>query len=212
MTAEAALTETSRKRKTVPSTSSKAAARRNVAAETAAGQPESTAEQAETAATAEQNTHLASPTEPADEKPRFRIFIVDSGWNHCAHKVLRDNIDLIHALTHEDPIYVLNTDESIALLRRNKALIGHDPIISVHDLYATGKRGPGDVHGFRLHLGLLHNEKQALTALKMFARFLGTHRDSEDLDADVRHKLNGDGFAGAIEIVGGAAHGALTEA
>lgn len=206
MTAKAAPTETSGKQKAVPSTSSKAATRRNVAAETVAVQSESIAEQAETVAT---SAEAGVPED--DEKPRFRIFIVDSGWNHCASKVLRENLNLIHALTHEDPIYVLDSDKSIALLRRNKALIGHDPIISVHDLYATGKRGPGDVHGFRLHLGLLHSDKQALSALKMFARFLATHRDAKDLDAEVRLKLNGDGLAGAIEIVGGVAHGALME-
>jgi hypothetical protein len=149
--------------------------------------------------------------DPRDHEPRFRIFIVDSGWNHPASKVLHENFDLIHALTHEDPIYVLSHDQSVHLLRKKKSLIGHDPIISVHDLYATGKRGPKDVHGFRLHLGLLDSETEVLTALKSFARFIGTHRNAPDLDASVRRKLNKQGIAGAFEIVGGAATALLTE-
>jgi 23S rRNA-/tRNA-specific pseudouridylate synthase len=162
----------------------------------------------------ESNTDAASPQtspEPKDsreENLRFRIFVIDSGWNHPASKVLQDNFELIHALTDEDPIYVLDRDKSIALLRKNKGLIGHDPIIAVHDVTASGLRK----HlGFRLHLGLQENEKECLSSLKMFARFINTHRDSKDLEADCRRKLHKQGMAGAIEIVGGAAHTVLME-
>jgi hypothetical protein len=217
MTAKATATEPSAKHKAGSSTSSKRTTRRSAAAETVDDHLESTEEQAETAEP-EEETHAASPVEDkphsefADEKPRFRIFVVDSGWNHPASKVLRQNFDLLHALTHEDPIYVLDVDKSVSLLRKNKGLIGHDPIISVHDLDAMGEGGPGGAHGFRLHLGLLHSEKQALSALKMFARFLGTHRETKDLESDVRRQLNGEGWVGAIEIVGGVAHSAIMEA
>jgi hypothetical protein len=192
-------------------------------------QPESVSEPAEAAtmssnvatmapnniAAAEPNTGAASPQTSSapwdlrDEKPRFRIFVIDSGWNHPASKVLQDNFDLIHALTHEDPIYVLDQEKSIALLRQNKGLIGHDPIVAVHDISASGVRK----HlGFRLHLGLLDDEAQCMSSLKMFARFINTHRDAKDLEADVRRKLHKQGMAGAIEIVGGAAHHVLMEA
>jgi hypothetical protein len=234
MTAEGARTETSRKQKHVRSTSSKASAATLAAqsedtaehvasvvepAPSVVAQPESAAQQVETDATsAETGRHpaensAASPMscDPRDDKPRFRIFIVDSGWNHPASKVLNENFGLIHSLTHEDPIYVLSRDESVRMLCRKKSLIGHDPIISVHDLYATGKRGPNDVHGFRLHLGLLDSDTQVLAALKSFARFIGTHRDAPDLDASVRRKLHKQGIAGAFEIVGGAATALLME-
>lgn len=185
-----------------------------------AAQPESVSKPAKVATMTpktdapESNTNAASPQtspEPKDsreENSRFRIFVIDSGWNHPASKVLQDNFELIHALTDEDPIYVLDRDKSIALLRKNKGLIGHDPIIAVHDVTASGLRK----HlGFRLHLGLQENEKECLSSLKMFARFINTHRDSKDLEADCRRKLHKQGMAGAIEIVGGAAHTVLME-
>jgi hypothetical protein len=176
-------------------------------AEASAATPKAGAPEAKTVA-ASPETGPASP-DTRDEKPRFRIFVIDSGWNHPASKVLNENIELIHALTHEDPIYVLDRDQSVALLRKNKRLIGHDPIIAVHDLTASGFRK----HlGFRLHLGLLDGEADALSALKMFARFINTHRESQNLEADVRRKLHKQGMSGAIEIVGGAAHHVLMEA
>jgi hypothetical protein len=147
-----------------------------------------------------------------EENPRFRIFVIDSGWNHPASKVLDENIELLHALTHEDPIYILDREKSVDLLRRNKGLIGHDPIIAVHDLAPTGQRGKNDARGFRLHLGLQDGEQQCLSALKMFARFINTHRDAKDLEADVRRKLHKEGMAGAIEIVVEAAHSTMLEA
>jgi hypothetical protein len=229
MTAAHARTETSGKHKATRSTSSKTSAAtiaeheestpqpENVAEHAASvEQPESAAQRVETDATSAENGAASPKTDPAscdprDNKPRFRIFIVDSGWNHPASKVLHENFDLIHSLTHEDPIYVLSREESVQMLCRKKSLIGHDPIISVHDLYATGKRGPNDVHGFRLHLGLLDSDAQVLAALKSFARFIGTHRDAPDLDASVRRKLHKQGIAGAFEIVGGAATALLME-
>jgi hypothetical protein len=147
--------------------------------------------------------------DPRIENSRFRIFVIDSGWNHPASKVLNENFDLIHALTDEDPIYVLDKDKSIELLRKNKGLIGHDPIIAVHDVTA---RGIKKHLGFRLHLGLLDDETQCLASLKMFSRFINTHRQSRDLEADVRRKLHKQGVSGAIEIVGGAAHHVMMEA
>ncbi len=168
-----------------------AAQTESVAAPVAA-QVESVPERAEAAATTSA-AGAASPqacpaaTDTRDEKPRFRIFVIDSGWNHPAGKVLNENIELIHALTHEDPIYILDRDKSVALLRKNKSLIGHDPIIAVHDVTATGI----SKHlGFRLHLGLLDDETQCLSSQKMFARFINTHRDAKDLEADVRRKLH----------------------
>jgi hypothetical protein len=175
-------------------------------------QTQSVEEHAATAATPETggtSPETKPPSDPRVENSRFRIFIIDSGWNHPASKVLNENFEIIHALTHEDPIYVLDKEKSVDLLRKNKGLIGHDPIIAVHDVTASGFRK----HlGFRLHLGLLDGEAESLSALKMFARFINTHRDAKDLEADVRRKLHKQGLSGAIEIVGGAAHHVLMEA
>jgi hypothetical protein len=147
----------------------------------------------------------AAPPRPASgperDKPRFRIFIVDSGWNSAARRVLHDNFSLIRDLQKEDPIYVLSRERSIEFMRRHGSRIGRDPIIAVHDMAALGKGGTGGFHGFRLSLGLLRTPEQALLGVQAFARFMVTHRNSVDLEADIRAGLRREGLAGAIEIV-----------
>jgi len=145
----------------------------------------------------------AAPTEKneAPATPRFRIFIVDSGWNSAAHQVLVENFAVIRGLQREDPIYVLSRERSIEFMLRHGSRIGRDPIIAVHDLAAMDKGGTTGFHGFRLHLGLLHTPHQALTTLQSFARFLSTHRQSTDLEAEIRADLRREGLAGAIEII-----------
>jgi len=133
--------------------------------------------------------------------PRFRIFIVDAGWNSAAHKVLVENFALIRGLQKDDPIYVLSKEQSIEFQRRHGTRIGRDPIIAVHDMAAMHKSGTTDFHGFRLSLGLLRTPQQALQGLQSFARFMVTHRQSADLEADIRADLRREGLAGAIEII-----------
>jgi len=133
--------------------------------------------------------------------PRFRIFIVDSGWDSPGHRVLQENFGLLRELQKEDPIYVLGRERSIEYLRHHEERIGHDPIIAVHDLAAMGDTGTTDFHGFRLRLGLLRTHQQALLALQNFARFLRMHRQSTDLEAEIRRNLRREGLAGAIEII-----------
>ena len=141
-------------------------------------------------------------TEEKAAAPRFHIFIIDSGWNSAAHKVLRENFGLLRHLQKEDPIYVLSRDQSIEYIRGQYAdLVGKDPIISVHDLDALGGGGITGFHGFRLRLGLLRTEGQALLALQAFCRFLVAHRQSVDLEAEIRRDLRREGFIGAIEII-----------
>ena len=133
--------------------------------------------------------------------PRFRIFIVDCGWNSAARRVLLDNFVLIRELQKDDPIYVLSRERSIEFMRSHGSRIGRDPIIAVHDLAAMNKGGTTGFHGFRLHLGLLGSPQQALTTLQSFARFLITHRQSGDLEAEIRAELRREGLTGAIEII-----------
>jgi hypothetical protein len=133
--------------------------------------------------------------------PRFRIFIMDSGWNSPAHKVLQENFGLIRDLQKEDPIYVLSKEQSIQFIRHHPDRIGREPTIAVHDLAAMGESGTTDFHGFRLHLGLMRTPQQALLALQNFVRFLSTHRQSTDLEAEIRTDLRREGLAGAIDII-----------
>ena len=133
--------------------------------------------------------------------PRFRIFIIDSGWNSPAHKVLQENFGLIRDLQKDDPIYVLSREQSIEFIRHHPERIGREPSIAVHDLAAMDKSGTTDFHGFRLHLGLMRTPQQALLALQNFVRFLSTHRQSADLEAEIRTDLRREGLAGAIDII-----------
>jgi hypothetical protein len=133
--------------------------------------------------------------------PRFRIFIVDSGWNSPAHKVLQENFGLIRDLQKEDPIYVLSREQSIEFIRHHQDRIGREPLIAVHDLAAMSESGTTDFHGFRLHLGLMRTPQQALLALQHFVRFVSTHRQSADLEAEIRTDLRREGLAGAIDII-----------
>ena len=144
---------------------------------------------------------IASKTENDYATPRFRIFIIDSGWNSAAHQVLQENFGLIRDLQKEDPIYVLSKEQSIELIRHHQDRIGREPLIAVHDLAAMDRSGTAGFHGFRLHLGLMRTPHQALLALQNFARFLSTHRHSADLEAKIRTDLRREGLAGAIEII-----------
>jgi hypothetical protein len=133
--------------------------------------------------------------------PRFRIFIIDSGWNSVARRVLRHNFALVRRLHKEDPIYLLSRKKSRDLIHRHRSLIGRDPIIAVHDLEATLQHGNAGFHGFHLHLGILRTPRQALTALQAFARFLRVHRQSSSLEADIRSELRREGILGTVEIL-----------
>ena len=120
-----------------------------------------------------------------DGDARFRIFVIDTGWNSDARKILNENFALIRDLNREDPVYFLDRDTSLALLRKHRSLVGRDPIILVQDMRPI-RDGRTDRPGFRLHLGLLRDKNTALAALQMFARFMSM-----------------EGFSGAMEVIGG---------
>ena len=143
---------------------------------------------------------IIQPNGAPSAASRFRIFIVDSGWNSAARRVLHENFALIRDLQRDDPIYVLSREKSVEFMRRHGSRIGRDPIIAVHDMQAMNKGGTTGFHGFRLSLGLLRTPQQALMGLQAFARFLVEHRHSADLEADIRARLRREGLSGAIEI------------
>ena len=118
---------------------------------------------------------LVSHETPHDEDLRLRIFIIDTGWNSAASRVLKENTEVLCNLTEFDPIYVLDRKTSVEMLRKHRELVGRDPIISVHNMRALEKHGTGQQHGFRIHLGLLKSESQVLVALRMFADFLARY-------------------------------------
>jgi hypothetical protein len=149
----------------------------------------------------EPTTRAAQPDSPADEEPRFQIFIVDGGWNSPAHRVLHENFGMLRDLAKNDPIYVLSREKSIEFSFSHPSLLGKGPAIVVLDLASLPEGRAASFHGFRLHLGLLRSEEQALLALELFTRFLTIHRRSVDLEADIRRNLRREGIIGAIEII-----------
>jgi hypothetical protein len=139
----------------------------------------------------------------AADEPRFRIFIIDTGWNQVARNVLQKHLAIFRGLMGGDPIYVLDQDMSLAHLRRNHEQIGRDPIIYVHDMRAIRHGRTGGVHGVRLHLGLMRDANKAKRALTMLVRFLARFRMSDDFEFQVHRRLHLDGLVGAITIMGG---------
>jgi hypothetical protein len=134
-------------------------------------------------------------------QPRFRFFIVDSGWNSPAARVIRENFEKIREFQDGDPLYVLSQAQSTEILRRNPHFIGKDPIIFVRDMNARGPADGDEYHGFHLNLGVIKDPIKALAALQEFLNFLAAHRHSLDIERDVRQKLHRDGFLGMIEVI-----------
>lgn len=147
---------------------------------------------------------LVSPPSEQEEderQPRFHFFIIDAGWKSAAARVIRENFHMIREFQNNDPLYILNREQSVDLIRANPELIGKDPIILVHDLHAQGGRGESGYHGFRLCLGLIKNSQQALNAMQEFLRFVQNHRQSADIEKDIRKKLHRQGLEGAIDVI-----------
>jgi hypothetical protein len=142
---------------------------------------------------------------------RFRIFLIDTGWNSVASRVVRENFSVVRDVNRDDETYVLDRKMSIALLRRYPLQVGRDPIITVHDTRAKHRHRVHHTHGFRMHLGMLTSEEQVVAALQMLARFLITHRAVDDLEKMVRRDLHRQGLAGAIEVLGSAEHAMMSE-
>jgi hypothetical protein len=142
---------------------------------------------------------------------RFHIFVIDTGWNCAASKVVAEHVHMIRDLNIDEELYVLDRPTSIALLRHYPLQVGRDPIIAVHDLRPHHRHRIKHTHGFRMHLGILDTEPQVLAALKMFSRFMVTHRNAADIDSLVREDLHRQGLAGAIEIIGGREHQKMIE-
>ena len=150
------------------------------------------------------------PVEAACERqPRFHFFIIDAGWKSVPAKVIRENFPMIRQFQENDPLYVLDREQSIALIRANPDLIGKDPIIVVHDLQAQGGKGESGYHGFRLCLGLIKKADMALFAMQEFLRFVHSHRRSADIEKDIKEKLHRKGMEGAIEILRAGAQEAM---
>ncbi|MFN5746227.1 MAG: hypothetical protein ACK443_09105 [Methylococcaceae bacterium] len=132
---------------------------------------------------------------------RFQFFLIDSGWNTTCTRIVRENLSMITEFQNDDPLYVLNREQSVALLKRHPHLIGKDPILMARDMNVRGAGRPDDYHGFHLNMGVLWESEKTAEVLRQFLNFLTTHRDSANIDRDIRKKLHRDGLNGAIEVL-----------
>ncbi|MBM4200184.1 MAG: hypothetical protein FJ189_02740 [Gammaproteobacteria bacterium] len=135
--------------------------------------------------------------------PRFHFFLIDSGWNSAAARVIRENIGMITRFQNDDPLFILDQEQSTALMRRHPHLIGKDPILLARDLRARGASGDGDgeYHGFHLNMGLVKDPVAAVAGLRKFLHLLAVHRHGGDIEQVVTKELHRAGMKGAIEVL-----------
>ena len=154
--------------------------------------------------TAAGSASYEAPTRTLDSRPseaavpRFRIFIIDSGWNSPAHKVLQENFGLIRDLQKAD----LRPQQG-AVDRVHPSPPGADRPGAVHRRARPG--GDGQERDYRLpRLPFASRPYAHATAgAAGFAELcpLNTHRQSADLEAEIRTDLRREGLAGAIDII-----------
>jgi hypothetical protein len=133
---------------------------------------------------------------------RFNFFLIDTGWNEPISKLVHKHFPrLLHHHNPKDLLFVLNPEQSVEVLRHAPYEIGHDPIILVYDLYAPDQAKAQSYKGFRLALGLIRHPEQAMARLQEFFRFIVTHRQSTNLDREIRRELHREGLEGMIKIL-----------
>lgn len=139
-----------------------------------------------------------------DSSLRFHFFLIDSGWDGPAPEVIRNNLGMITEFQNHDPLFILSREQSRQLLRKHPHLIGKDPILLARDLHAQKTGGESEYHGFHLNLGLIRDPNQALVALRKFLHLLAAHRQSADIEKEVKaqlHRKGIKGIKGAIEVL-----------
>lgn len=171
------------------------------------GKSESRAILAQPEPTGKLSTSVATVSQPSGS--RFRIFVIDTGWKSPAAQILRANFSMILTFQDGDPFYVLTRKQSQQIVHRNPVLMGKDPIILVRDLTDQPGLDGEEFHGFHLNLGLLNKPTEVLGALREFLQFLKAHRNSPNIEMDIREKLHRDGFIGTLQVIRAGAQEAL---
>jgi hypothetical protein len=146
-----------------------------------------------------QTRHMREPL-AADTK-RFDIFLVDTCWNGPVSRVVQEHVPQMHQLHPHDSLYILDRQQSLAVIRLVPELIGKDPVILVYDLYSGNESHSNRYRGFRLCLGLFRRGEQALTKLQEFLRFVVEHRTAQCLESEVKRVLHREGLDGMIKVL-----------
>lgn len=140
-------------------------------------------------------------TAPQQTTPRFRLFIVNTGWHSDASEVIEENMENFTSLMGPIPVYALSKEQSRQVLLSDPDRIGTDPCLLLIDQHASGGQGANGYHGFRLSLGRATNKSEALEIFQTFTRFIVTHMSSNDIERQVRKRLQKEGFQSAFEVL-----------
>jgi hypothetical protein len=133
-------------------------------------------------------------------RPRFEVYIIDSGWRTPASEALRESLDLFTKYLSRHDVYVLTADQSEDFLQGHPQLLGTDPIVAVLDRAAIERERPTGV-GVRLLLGRVHDRYRVQSLLKMLLRIVNTRELAEDLSESIRRVVHREGITGAIEVI-----------
>src|SRR3954467_2577855 len=100
----------------------------------------------------DETTGPGTPGPPPDPSPhkRLDVFIIDTGWNAAVSAALMKNLNQIRVYLQDDFLSVVDQPRSIALLKANPHLIGHDPMILFFD--RRRKDAGHERYGLRLNL------------------------------------------------------------
>ena len=137
------------------------------------------------------------------DSQRFNFFLIDTGWNEPISKMVHKHFPrMLHHHNPKDLLFILTPEQSVEVLRHAPYEIGHDPIILVFDLSTLRVRPKANSYkGFRLALGSIRHPEQAMARLQEFFRFLVMHRQSTNLDREIRRELRREGVEGMIKIL-----------
>ena len=113
--------------------------------------------------------------------PRLRIYVVDTRTKPLPSAVLHANLDELSALQSGDPLFLLSVEQSQQMVEQDRALAGKEPVVIVHDLTPAAKKQRDQVHGFRLHLGLVKDREEAEAAMREFLNLIAMHRNAKSL-------------------------------
>ncbi|MFO0912538.1 MAG: hypothetical protein U0795_06260 [Pirellulales bacterium] len=146
----------------------------------------------------------ADTTTPGSPKPAgggLDFFVIDSGWNEHAKKVLDDHLQMFEDLLSDHRLYVLNTEQSKGFLKQNIELIGKDPVLVMLDSDArVEKRRYG--YGFRLCLGVMSPKKMREHLSTVLRIACDSRKNGKQMMDEIRSTAHREGFDGMMELIG----------
>jgi hypothetical protein len=149
---------------------------------------------------ARRRSPAASENGSDDGRPRFEVYVIDSGWKTEAGEVVRESLELFAKYLRRHEVYILTEDQSEEFLQDHPQLLGKDPIIAVLDRHAINRASQTGI-GARLLLGRIHNRDRVQSLLKMLLRIVNTRHLAEDLPEAIRREVHREGVSGALEVI-----------